>query len=540
MKEKIKSLIDDFLESKGIEEDYVIEYPRSEKFGDYSSNFAMIVASKLNEKPQKIAEEFINSSCESFLEKIEVAGPGFINFYIKKDAFIEELSKIDELKETYFKPKVDKKKYIQVEFVSANPTGPLHVGHGRGAAIGDSIARILKFCGNDVQREYYINDAGLQMELLGTSTYVRYKQLMGIDEPFPEDGYKGEYLIDIARNIMVEYGENLLKEDEKTAIEICKNRAAEIILKDIMDVLSEFRVKFDTIFNEKKLYESKEIDESLELLKSRGFIYEKEGALWFKSTLFGDEKDRVIKRSNGVFTYFASDIAYHRNKFIKRGFDEVIDVWGSDHHGYVKRVEAAVEAMGIDPKRLKVILVQIVNLLRDGEKISMSTRKGEFIELKNVLDEVGVDAARFMFISRSVDSHLDFDLELAKKQSNENPVYYVQYAYARINSIFEQLNSVEINKENVYNLNEREEIDLIKGLIQFKEYIEKACWEKEPYFVVKGLLGLAERFHRFYNKHRVIGSPKKTMDARIMLINAVGRALKLGFELIGIEAKKRM
>ncbi len=541
MRTKIKTIIDNYLKEKGYDIEYVIEYPKNESFGDYSTNFAMILASKVKQNPRDIANDFVKSLCTDIFDKVDIAGPGFINFYIKREAFLKELLEIVKNKEAYFKPRIDKQKFIQVEFVSANPTGPLHVGHGRGAAIGDSVARILKFCGHKVEKEYYINDAGLQMELLGQSLFVRYKQLLGVDEALPEDGYKGAYLIDIAKELIVEYGENLLKMDENKAIELCKNRAAEKILKDIMDALRNFRVSFDKVFNEKHLYETGEMEESLELLKNKGVIYEKDGALWFKSTQFGDDKDRVLRRKNGAFTYFASDIAYHRNKFLKRNFDEVIDVWGSDHHGYVKRVKAAIEAMGINPGRLKVILVQIVNLLRGGKKVSMSTRKGEFIELEDVINEVGVDAARFMFVSRSIDSHLDFDLELAKKQSNDNPVYYVQYAYARINSIFDQLGKkIETNLESAWNLKEKEELDLIKALIQFKELLEKAYEERDPYFVTKGLLGVAERFHRFYNKHRVIGSEENLFKARLLLIETVALSLKLGFDLIGIEAKKRM
>ena len=541
MREKIKSIIDKYLKEKGYSLDYVIEYPKNETFGDYSTNFAMILASKLKRNPKNVANEFIKSLYSNIFDKVEIAGSGFINFYIKKEAFIEELMEVYNKKENYFKPKIHKNKFIQVEFVSANPTGPLHVGHGRGAAIGDSIARILKFFGHKVEKEYYINDAGLQMELLGQSLYVRYKQLLGMDDALPEDGYKGEYLIDLARKLIMEYGENLLKMEESEAIEFCKGRAADNILKYIMETLEKFRVSFDKIFNERRLYQSNEVEESLKLLEDKGVIYEKEGALWFRSTDFGDDKDRVLRRKNGVFTYFASDIAYHRNKFLKRGFDEVIDIWGSDHHGYVKRVKSAIEAMGIDSEKLKVILVQIVNLLRSGEKVSMSTRKGEFVELENVINEVGVDAARFMFVSRSTDSHLDFDLELAKKQSNDNPVYYVQYAYARINSIFNQLgNKTDLDLENAWNLKEKEEIDLIKSLIQFKELLEKSYEKRDPYFITKGLLGIAEKFHRFYNKHRVIVSEETIRKARLLLIETVALSLKLGFDLIGIEAKKRM
>ncbi len=540
MKGIIKERIDSYLKSKGYSVDYTIEHPKSEKFGDYSTNFAMKLASLLKRNPRDVAKEFVDWVDRDIFDRIDVAGGGFVNFYIKREAFINELLRMHELGDEYFKPEKTEKKYIQVEFVSANPTGPLHVGHGRGAAIGDSIARLLKFCGHRVEREYYINDAGLQMELLGRSVYVRYKQLLGMDDELPEDGYRGEYLVDIAKQIMVEYGENLLKMDEDEAIELCKGRASDVILNKIMSVLRDFRVEFDVVFNEKRLYESGEVDESIDYLMQKGLVYEKEGALWFKSSLFGDDKDRVLKRSNGVFTYFASDVAYHRNKFLKRGFDEVVDVWGSDHHGYVKRVKAAVEAFGVNPDRLRVILVQIVNLLRDGKKVSMSTRKGEFVELEDVIGEVGVDAARFMFVSRSVDSHLDFDLELAKKESSENPVYYVQYAHARINSIFEQLDKLDLDRDSVYNLKEKEEIDLIKSIIQLKEFIEKAYLDIEPYFIVKGLLGVAEKFHRFYNRHRVIGSKEPIFKARLLLIWCVAKALRLGLDIIGVEARKKM
>ncbi|WP_022669953.1 arginine--tRNA ligase [Hippea alviniae] len=539
MKEKISQILDDFLRNKGVKVEYVVEYPKSEKFGDYATNIAMALASVFKKNPKNIAKEIIDFiGCNELFEKIEIAGAGFINFFINRDAFLKELKVIYEKRDDYFRPSVEKR-YVQVEFVSANPTGPLHIGHGRGAAIGDSIARILKFSNHRVEKEYYINDAGLQMHLLGLSTFVRYKQLLGYDEPLPEDGYKGEYLIDIAKDLMVQYGDSLLFKDEDEAIEICKEKAADVILKDIMAVLDKFRVKFDKIFNESKLYKQ-EMEESLDYLKEKGLIYEKDGALWFKSTQFGDEKDRVVRRSNGAFTYFASDIAYHRNKFLKRKFDKVIDVWGADHHGYVKRVKSAIEAFGVNPDRLRVVLVQIVNLLRDGKKVSMSTRKAEFVELEDVIDEVGVDAARFMFISRSVDSHLDFDLELVKKESSENPVYYVQYAYARINSIFSQLDDFDLSSLEELKLNEKEEIDLIKSLIMFKELIRKAHDEIEPYFVVKGVLNIAEKLHKFYNKHRVIGSEEKIMLSRLFLLESVKTALKLGFDLIGVEAKKRM
>ncbi len=540
MKDKISRLISNFLESENVQEDvaYSIEYPKKEEFGDYSTNVAMVLSKRLRQKPIEIAKKFIEfSKDECIFDKIEVAGAGFINFYVKPSAVFEEIERIKD-NIGYFKPQLKSKK-VQIEFVSANPTGPLHIGHGRGAAIGDSIARILSFCGYNVEREYYINDAGLQMRMLGLSTFIRYKQLMGIDEVIPEDGYRGEYLIDIAKNIMVEYGDSLLKKDEQEAVGICQNIAGDIILRSIVETLEKFRVKFDVFFNEKKLYDSNEVENTIEFLKSKGYIYEKDGAVWFKSTVFGDDKDRVLRKSNGAYTYFASDIAYHKNKFLVRKFDEVTDIWGADHHGYVNRMKSAVEAIGVDRNRLNVILVQIVNLLRGGKKVSMSTRKGEFVELDSVIDEVGVDAARFMFLSRSVDSHLDFDLEVAKKQTNENPVFYVQYAYARIRNIFKQLESEEdIDSADLSKLNAKEEVNLAKSVIKFKDSLKKSLDELEPYFITKGLLDIAENLHKFYNHIKVIGSDKQ--KERLALLNTVAQTIKLGFDLVGVEAKERM
>ncbi len=540
MKDKISRLISNFLESENVQEDvaYSIEYPKKEEFGDYSTNVAMVLSKRLRQKPIEIAKKFIEfSKDECIFDKIEVAGAGFINFYVKPSAVFEEIERIKD-NIGYFKPQLKSKK-VQIEFVSANPTGPLHIGHGRGAAIGDSIARILSFCGYNVEREYYINDAGLQMRMLGLSTFIRYKQLMGIDEVIPEDGYRGEYLIDIAKNIMVEYGDSLLKKDEQEAVGICQNIAGDIILRSIVETLEKFRVKFDVFFNEKKLYDSNEVENTIEFLQSKGYIYEKDGAVWFKSTVFGDDKDRVLRKSNGAYTYFASDIAYHKNKFLVRKFDEVTDIWGADHHGYVNRMKSAVEAIGVDRNRLNVILVQIVNLLRGGKKVSMSTRKGEFVELDSVIDEVGVDAARFMFLSRSVDSHLDFDLEVAKKQTNENPVFYVQYAYARIRNIFKQLESEEdIDSADLSKLNAKEEVNLAKSVIKFKDSLKKSLDELEPYFITKGLLDIAENLHKFYNHIKVIGSDKQ--KERLALLNTVAQTIKLGFDLIGVEAKERM
>jgi len=541
MRERIDGLIKEFLSKKGFNEGvvrYEIEYPKREEFGDYSTNIALVLAKHLRKKPADIASEFIETIKDNpMFERVEIAGAGFVNFFLNPAFLFEELS---NLKRSYFKPSIKDAKKIQVEFVSANPTGPLHVGHGRGAAIGDSIARILSFCGHKVEREYYINDAGLQMQLLGESTLVRYRQLFGMDDEIPEEGYRGEYLVEIAKKLMVEYGDSLLKMEHDEALRIATEAASEAILKTIMDTLEHFRVSFDLFFNEKRLYTSGEVESTIKFLSQKGYIYEKDGALWFKTTLFGDDKDRVIRRSNGAYTYFASDVAYHKNKFLSRNFDTVIDVWGSDHHGYVKRMKAAVEAIGVEPERLKIILVQIVNLIRSGKKVSMSTRKAEFVELKSILDEVGVDAARFMFVSRSTDSHLDFDLDLVKKQSSDNPVYYVQYAYARIANIFSQasLDKELYRQKPIKGLNAKEEIDLAKATLMFKDHLLRAAEDLEPYFITRGLLEIAERLHKFYNSIRVVGSDKQ--DERLAMLVKVADTIKLGLDLIGVEAKERM
>ncbi len=541
MKEKISSLIQDFLKNKGIDPAtvrYEIEYPKREEFGDYSTNIAMVLAKTMKKSPQEIASEFIEySKKDNSFEKIEFL-KGFINFYMSPGFVFGEIEKLNA---EYFKPNTGEKARVQVEFVSANPTGPLHIGHGRGAAIGDSVARILKFCLYDVEKEYYINDAGMQMKMLGISAFARYKQLHGIETSIPEDGYRGDYLIEIAKKIKERYGDKLLHEEEERAIEICKEIASKEILDSINFTLKRFRVEFDTFFRERELFDSGELEETLKMLKEKGYTYEKDGALWFKSTLFGDDKDRVLKKKDGTYTYFATDIAYHRNKFLIRGFDRVIDVWGSDHHGYVARVAAAIKAMGVNPDRFKVILVQIVNLLKGGNKVSMSTRKGEFVELNTVLDEVGVDAARFMFLSRSTDSHLDFDLDLVKKESSDNPVFYVQYAYARIVNIFKQLGETDVNTHNkpdLEKLKEKEEIDLAKSVLKFKDHLLRACLDLEPHYITRGLLEIAEKLHRFYNRHRVIGSA--TEKERLFLLTKVANTIELGLNLIGVEAKKRM
>ncbi|MGE4546959.1 MAG: arginine--tRNA ligase, partial [Desulfurella sp.] len=470
---------------------------------------------------------------------IKVEKPGFINFFIKKDLLIQELISLSTKKDVYFKQNDIANKRIQIEFVSANPTGPLHIGHGRGAAIGDSLAKILSFLGYDVTREYYINDAGYQMYMLGLSTFLRYQELLGKDIEFPKDGYQGDYIKDIARQLVNTYQDRLLNMDN--AIEICLDSAKSTIMNDILNDMDNFRVTFDVFFNESSLFKDNEVDSTLTLLKEKGYTYEKDGALWLKTTQFGDDKDRVLIKQDGKYTYFASDIAYHKNKFLSRNFDKVIDIWGSDHHGYVARVKAALEALNIDSQKLVVLLVQFVNLIQENNKISMSTRKANYIELKELVKEVGTDAARFIFVSKSINSHLDVNISLLKQHSMDNPVYYIQYAHARIMSILEKSECNTVVNDNLFELlTQTEEINLMKAMLQFKDYLHDCAKTLEPYLITKSLLSIAEKLHQFYNKHKVINENKELSCARVELIKTAAFVLALGLSLIGVEAKNKM
>ncbi|HDL89665.1 MAG TPA: arginine--tRNA ligase [Thermodesulforhabdus norvegica] len=531
----------------GIQLEPEIEIPAQKEHGHYATNVAMMLARHLRKNPRAIAEEItahINTSEPDFLEKVEIAGPGFINFFVKPRAFAETLPEIIEAGFDYGRSDMGKGTRIQVEFVSANPTGPLHIGHGRGAAVGDSLARILQACGYEVEREYYINDTGKQMEILGRSLYLRYLELLGKDVNFPDDHYKGSYMIDLARQLLDEKGRSLEELPEEKAINICAEYAGNKILQDIKNDLAEFRVFFDRWFSEKSIHDSGEVKETIEFLKQRGFLYEKEGATWFKSTAFSDEKDRVVVRSNGATTYFAADIAYHWNK-LKRGFDTIIDIWGADHHGYVPRMKAAVKALGYNPEQLQVILVQLVNLLRAGEQIAMSTRAGKFVTLREVMDEVGVDAARYIFLTRRSDSHLDFDLEVAKQQSNENPVYYVQYAHARLCSIFEVarergINFDERNIPELGLLDQPQETTLIQLLGEFPYVVQSSARFLEPHRISYYLHDLVSSFHSYYNHHRIIGENPLLTHARLYLARALQIVIKNALDLLGVSAPEKM
>ncbi|MFV9568125.1 arginine--tRNA ligase [Thermoanaerobacter mathranii] len=523
-----------------------IEEPKEKQHGDLAINTAMIMAKQAKMSPKKIAEIIVSKmdTSNTFIEKIEVAGPGFINFFLN-DKFLEETLKLVYKRgKDYGRVNIGKGKKVQVEFVSANPTGPMHMGNARGGALGDALASVLDYAGYDVTREFYINDAGNQIEKFGYSLEARYLQLLGIPAEVPEGGYHGEDIIDRAREFLEIYGEKYKdapsEERRKTLVEYGLKKNLEKIKED----LELYGIEYDVWFSEQSLYDSGEVYKVIEELKQKGYTYEKDGALWFKMTLFGAEKDDVLVRANGFPTYLASDIAYHKNKFITRGFDWVINVWGADHHGHIAPMKGAMQALGIDPDRLDVVLMQLVKLIEGGQVVKMSKRTGRMVTLRDLIDEVGKDAARFFFNMRSADSPIDFDLDLAKEQSNENPVFYVQYAHARICSIIRQLEE-KVKIENIDEvdlslLKEEEEKDLIKKLAYFPEEITIAARTLTPHRITRYVLDVASLFHSFYNSHRVKGVEENLMKARFVLILAVKTVIKNALDILKITAPERM
>ncbi len=548
IKRRIKSLLKSILKSKYTQYsdlNFEIEKPRRADLGDFSTNLALILQGKIGIKPRELAENLVEElKIEPLFKKIEIAGPGFINFWINPEVYRENLKEILKEGERYGAIDLGQGKRVHIEFVSANPTGPLHIGHGRGAAYGDALARILKFSGFEVFKEYYINDRGTQMNILGASVYLRAKELSGEKIFFPTDYYQGDYIRDIAKEALRLYPD-LLERREEEAISLCRELAIKIILEDIKSDLENFRVFYDNWYSERALYEKGLLNEVLEVLREKGDLYEMDGALWFKSSLYGDEKDRVIRKASGEWTYFASDIAYHYEKFVKRGFDLAINLWGADHHGYVARLKGALKAFGIEENKLQVLLIQMVNLMEDGKLKSMSTRKGEYVELKELVREVGVDAVRFIFLSRSHDSPLEFDVELAKKQSMENPVYYVQYAHARICSLKEKakergLRIEEIFESDLSKLCEDEEIEILKRLSEFSDVVEMSALGLSPYKIVYYLLDLAASFHEYYNKYKIISEDKELSFARLALSEGCRIVIKNGLDLLGVNSPEKM
>ena len=535
--------------------EFVVEVPREKGHGDFAANLAMMLAKPARMAPRKIAEifvEYLNKEITSdsqdggpvLLDRVEVAGPGFINFYLNPAWGYEILRVIETEGSDYGRLMLGAGKKVQVEFVSANPTGLLHMGNARGAALGDCLANLLDFAGYQVTREFYINDAGNQIENFGLTLEARYLQLLGQDCPVPEDGYHGQDIIETMKGFIGKYDDKFLKAPGKVRRNVMIHFALEEKLRDIRNTLFDFGVRYDVWFSEKTLHEAGAVQEAVTLLREKGFIYEKEGALWFKATDFGVEKDEVVVRSNGVPTYFAADIAYHRNKF-ERGFDWVINIWGADHHGHVSRVKGAVEAIGYNPEALDVILMQLVRLFRGTEIVRMSKRTGQFVTLDELMEEVGRDAARYFFVMRSADSHLDFDLELAKSQSNENPVYYIQYAHARICSIFRQLEEQggklpQADKVDLTLLKEDIELELIRKLADFPEEIASAAESLAPHRLARYVHELAGLLHSFYNSHRVIVDDAALSEARFVLVKGVKTVIKNALSLLGIAAPEKM
>lgn len=515
--------------------------------GDFSSNIAFKLARLAGQKPSLVADEVVllledanhKKEFSECLSRVEVAGGGFINFYLTKTSLAQVLLEVRKKDKHYGYSDFGKGKKVLVEFVSANPTGPLTIAHGRQAAVGDALVRILRAAGFQVTAEYYLNDAGRQMNLLGKSLWSRYNQELGNDMPLPEDGYQGGYLIGLAKKLVEEKNKSLLSEPAEKAIDFCRQYAGGSIMDDIRDDLKNVRVHFDSYFNESSLYQKGAVDGALNDLTDRGHLYEKDGALWFHTMAFGDDKDRVVKKSTGEYTYLAPDIAYHKHKF-DRGYEWLINFLGPDHHGYIVRLKAACQALGYKSEQLDVRIAQLTTLYRKGEPVRMSTRAGEFVTLRELYSEVGVDATRCFFVMRKIESHLDFDLELAKAKSQDNPVFYLQYAHARIASLLKYANaSIDVHA-NLELLSSPEETALIKVISEFSQILIQASQNLEPYRLADYLRELAASFHKFYAAHRIVSDDSELTKARLLLTDAVRIAMRNGLELLGISQPESM
>ena len=515
--------------------------PPQKELGDFATNFAMKSAKIFHLNPRIIAREIANRIELDAMEQIEVAGVGFINFYIKSNALADTIKTIYERGENWGNLPKNDLPPVLIEYVSANPTGPVHVGHGRGAAVGSALVNIFRAAGYDTKSEFYINDAGNQMDNLTLSVNARYLELLGQEVEFPEDGYKGADIVDTAQHIIDEHGDEYLRISQDERLKILGELAYKEKLAALKADLTEFRVTFDKWFSERALHEGA-IDSVIEKLQKKGKLYEKDGALWFKSTDYGDDKDRVVVRDNGVTTYLAADIAYHKDKY-ERGFEHLIDIWGADHHGYVCRVKAAMTALGFDADELEILLLQMVSLYRGGQMVKMSKRTGQSVTLAELMEEVGVDAARYFFLMRSLDSQLDFDIDLAVKKSNENPVYYIQYAHARIMSIFRSASEAKLelgDDIDFTQLTDETEVDIIKKLAEYPEEIERAARERAPQRIARYAYDTASLFHAFYNKCRIIGQPHEVALARLALVKSTANVIKHALGLLGVSAPDKM
>ncbi len=557
---------------------YVVERTKSREHGDYATNIALLLAKPAGMKPRELADLLVATlPASQHVQKVSVAGPGFINFTLARNCRLGTIRRVFELGKDYGRAPAGSRESVTVEFVSANPNGPLHVGHGRGAAYGASVASLLDAAGHAVQREYYVNDAGRQMDILAVSVWLRYHELGGVNVRFPDNGYKGEYVVDIARGLRAKAGDALRRSaieitdglpadegqggDKEAHVDALIGRAKQLLgeagyrqvfdaglawcLGDIRDDLAGFGVHHDNFFSERSLMTDGYVDRAIRILGEKGHLFEQEGALWFRATAFGDDKDRVVRRENGVTTYFASDLGYLLSKF-ERGFERAIYIFGADHHGYIARLKAAAEGLGLDASKIEVQLVQFAILFRGGERVQMSTRAGSFVTLRELREEVGTDAARFFYVMRGNDQHLDFDLDLAKSRSNENPVYYIQYAHARVASLFRQL----AEKQLSYNrsaaeaarqrLAEPQEEELLDELMRYPEVVEAAADSRAPQVLANYLRELAAAFHGFYNAHPILVADEELRHARLGLAKATQQVLANGLGLLGVSAPEAM
>ena len=523
----------------------VLEIPKEKAHGDFSTNMAMQLARVAKKAPRVIAEEMVAAfdKSQASIEKIEIAGPGFINFYMDNTYLTDLIPAILKAGSAYGETTVGNNQKVQVEFVSANPTGDLHLGHARGAAVGDSLSNILAKAGYDVSREYYINDAGNQINNLSLSVEARYMQALGLDKEMPEDGYHGKDIIGIGEKLAEEFGDKYVHVDEEERSAFFREYGLKYEMAKLQQDLEEFRVKFDVWYSETSLYTSGKIDPALATLREKGHIYEKDGATWFRSTTFGDDKDRVLKKQDGTYTYLTPDIAYHKDK-LERGFEKLINVWGADHHGYIPRMSAAIQALGYDKDTLEVEIIQLVHLYKNGEKMKMSKRTGKAVTMRDLIEEVGLDAVRYFFAMRSADTHMDFDLDLAVSTSNENPVYYSQYAHARICSMLrqgEELNLALDGELELKHISSEKEIDLLKKLGEFPAVVSEAAEKRIPHRVTNYSYELASALHSFYNAEKVLDQDQlEKTKARLALMKAVQITLQNALALIGVSAPEKM
>lgn len=523
----------------------ILELPKEKAHGDYATNMAMQLARVAKKAPKMIAEDIVNNfdKSKASIEKIEIAGPGFINFYMNNSYLTELVPTVLKADASYGETEVGNKVKVQVEFVSANPTGDLHLGHARGAAVGDSLCNILAKAGYDVSREYYINDAGNQIHNLALSVEARYLQAIGQEKEMPEDGYHGADIVGIGKALAKEHGEALLEKDERERYDFFRQYGLTFELEKLKEDLKQFRVEFDEWYSETSLYENGKIDKALTALKDAGEIYEKDDATWFGSTKYGDDKDRVLIKNDGTYTYLTPDIAYHQDK-LKRGFEKLINIWGADHHGYIPRMKAAIQALGYKADTLEVEIIQMVNLFQNGEKVKMSKRTGKAVTLRELMEEVGLDAMRYFFAMRSADTHLDFDMDLAVSKSNENPVYYAQYAHARICSMLRQGEELGYSYEGDLDLSyisSEKEIDLLKKMGEFPQAVAEAAEKRMPHRVTNYIFELASNLHSFYNAEKVINEDEKDKtEARLALVKSVQITLRNALALIGVSAPEKM